>query len=72
MSTTLFATKYKGDFINGRFVPVEKGDGEFKDISPSDLNDTVMVVPFKHDHIDEACVAAKKAYPSWACLSLTE
>lgn len=72
MSTTMFDVKYKGDFINGRFVPVSKGDGEFKDISPSDLNDTVMTVPFKHDHIDEACVAARKAYPAWANLPMAE
>ncbi|MGZ3770641.1 MAG: succinylglutamate-semialdehyde dehydrogenase [Bdellovibrio sp.] len=70
--STIFEVSYKGDFINGRFVPVTKGDGEFKDISPSDLNDLVMTVPFKHDHIDEACMAAKKAYPAWATLSLAE
>lgn len=72
MNTTMFDLKYKGDFINGHFVPVTKGDGEFKDISPSDLNDLVMTVPFKHDHIDEACAAAKKAYPGWATLPLSE
>ncbi|QDK36214.1 succinylglutamate-semialdehyde dehydrogenase [Bdellovibrio sp. NC01] len=72
MSTTIFPTTYKGDFINGRFSPVTKGDGEFKDISPADLNDLVMTVPFKHDHIDEACLAAKKAYPAWAMLTMEE
>nr|BFD61450.1 succinylglutamate-semialdehyde dehydrogenase [Bdellovibrio sp. HM001] len=72
MSTTIFPINYKGDFINGRFVPVTKGDGEFKDISPADLNDTVMTVPFKHDHIDEACVAAKKAYMPWSMLTMDE
>lgn len=72
MSITLFPTSYKGDFINGRFVPVVKGDGEFKDISPSDLADVVMTVPYKHEHIDEACAAAKKAYPAWARLSMDE
>lgn len=70
--STLFPTSYKGDFINGRFSPVTKGDGEFKDISPADLNDLVMTVPFKHDHIDEACLAAKKAYPAWAMLTMEE
>jgi succinylglutamic semialdehyde dehydrogenase len=68
-NTTIFPMTYKGDFIQGRFVPVAKGDGEFKDISPADLDDLVMTVPFKHDHIDEACLAAKKAYPAWATLS---
>ncbi len=68
----MFDIKYKGDFINGRFITVSKGDGEFKDVSRSDLNDMVMIVPFKHDHIDEACVAAKKAYPAWATLPMAE
>ncbi|MFS4459040.1 succinylglutamate-semialdehyde dehydrogenase [Bdellovibrio sp. HCB2-146] len=72
MSTTIYPISYKGDFINGKFVPVTKGDGEFKDISPADLNDMVMVVPFKHDHIDEACIAAKKAYPAWGMLTVEE
>lgn len=72
MSTQIFEIGYKGDFINGRFVPVNKGDGEFKDISPADLNDVVMKVGFKHDHVDEACAAAKKAYPQWALLPLDE
>lgn len=72
MSSPLFDIPYKGDFINGRFVPVTKGDGEFKDISPADLNDVIMKVGFKHDHIDEACAAAKQAYPQWAMLPLEE
>lgn len=72
MSTTVFPLNYKGDFINGRFVPVTKGDGEFQNYSPADLKDLIMVVPFKHDHVDEACMAAKKAYPKWAMLSNEE
>lgn len=70
--THIFPVKYQGDFINGRFVPVDKGDGEFKDISPADLSDHILTVKFKYNHIDEACVAAKKAFPAWARLSLDE
>lgn len=72
MTNTIFSVSYRGDFINGKFIPVAKGDGEIKDISPADINDLVMTVPFKHDHIDQACEAAKKAYPAWATLSLDE
>lgn len=72
MMKEIFPIKYQGDFINGKFIPVEKSDGEIKDISPADLLDQVMVVPFKHDHIDEACKAAKKAYMPWARLSLDD
>jgi succinylglutamic semialdehyde dehydrogenase len=64
--------KYLGDFISGRFVPVEKGDGEFKDIGPGDLSDVIMNVKFKYDHVDEACIAAKKAFPAWARLPMEE
>ena len=62
----------RGDFINGQFVLPEITDGEIKDISPSDLNDVVMRVGFAHDHIDQACQAAKKAYKSWSHLPVEE
>lgn len=68
----IYPVSYRGDFINGRFIPVVKGDGEFKDISPADLKDIVMSVPYKHDHVEEACVAAKKAYMGWAALSFDQ
>lgn len=63
---------YAGDFINGKFIPVEKPDGTFKDISPADLNDLVMTVPYSHSHVDRAIEAAKKAYLPWAQLSMDE
>jgi succinylglutamic semialdehyde dehydrogenase len=63
---------YMGDFINGRFVRVERGDGQFKDISPADLKDEVMVVQFSHAHVDRACEAARAAYLPWAKLPLEE
>lgn len=65
-----FEISYKGDYINSRFVSAEKGQGEFKDISPGDLKDHIMSVPYKHEHIDEACVVAKKAFPAWATLPM--
>jgi len=63
---------FAGDFINGRFVLTEKSDGQFKDVSPADLNDQVMTVKYKLDHIDQACQAAKQAYLPWAKLTLDE
>ncbi len=63
---------FKGDFINGQFLKIEKPDGEFKDISPADLSDILMTVSFKHEHVDEACLAAKKAYSAWAHLSFEQ
>lgn len=72
MSTTIHEIKYLGDFINGRFMPVEKGDGQIKDVSPADLSDVIMNVPYKNDHVEMACTAAKKAYPAWASLTLEQ
>ncbi len=63
---------YRGDFINGRFVEVSKKDGEFKDFSPADLSDQIVIVPFKHEHIDEACSVAKRAYLPWASKTMAE
>lgn len=70
--STIHEIKYLGDFINGRFTPVEKGDGQIKDISPADLSDVIMTIPYKHDHVEAACAAAKKAYLGWAQLDLEQ
>lgn len=61
-----------GDFINGKWLKVEKGDGEFKDISPADLNDLIMTVRYSHAHIDLAVDAAKKAFLPWAKIGFEE
>lgn len=63
---------FAGDFISGKFIKSEKPDGQFKDISPSDLNDQVMSVTYQLDHVDKACKAAKEAYLPWARLSLND
>lgn len=64
--------QYLGDYINGQFVPVTKGDGDFKDISPADLKDQIMTVGYRHSHVDQACSAARAAYPNWGRLHLEE
>lgn len=63
---------FAGDFISGKFIKVEKADGQFKDLSPADLNDHIMTVTYQLDHIDRACNAAKDAYMGWARLSTDE
>lgn len=70
--STIHPVSYRGDYIDGRFVPVTKGDGEIKDVSPGDLKDLVMTLPYKNDHVELACAAAKKAYPRWGRLSMEE
>jgi succinylglutamic semialdehyde dehydrogenase len=60
---------FLGDYIDGRFVLPDRADGEFKDISPSDLKDEVMVLEYRYDHVHMATRAAKKAFTPWARLS---
>lgn len=57
---------YAGDFISGSFVPVTKPEGKIKSLSPCDLKDLVIEVPYNNDHVDRACVAARKAFLEWA------
>lgn len=69
---SLKMVSFAGDFINGRFVTIDKNDGQFNDISPADLKDQVMTVKYKLDHVDQACQAAKQAYLPWAKLAVDE
>lgn len=61
---------FLGDYIDGRWIRPERPDGEFLDISPADLKDTVMRLEYKHDHVFDACRAAKKAFQSWSLLPM--
>ena len=63
---------HKGDFIDGKFHAVDRPDGQFKDVSPSDLKDHLMTVDFSYDHVERACKGAKTAYIGWARLSMDE
>ncbi len=69
---TLKNIVFAGDFINGKFFLPDKVNGQFRDISPADLNDLVLNVSYKLDHVDRACQAAKQAYLPWARLGLEE
>jgi succinylglutamic semialdehyde dehydrogenase len=63
---------FVGDYISGRFVKTDKSDGQFKDLSPADLNDHILTVNYQLNHVEKACKAAKDAYLSWAKLSVDE
>lgn len=63
---------YFGDLIDGRFRRPERADGEIRVLSPGDLNDVVGTIEYRFDHVDEACEAARRAFPAWAALSLGE
>ena len=59
---------FLGDYIDGRFVPTDRADGEFRDISPADLKDEIMVLEYRYDHVHMATKAAKAAFLPWARL----
>jgi len=59
---------FLGDYIDGRFVTPDRADGEFKDISPADLKDEIMVLEYRYDHVHMATKAAKRAFLPWARL----
>jgi succinylglutamic semialdehyde dehydrogenase len=63
---------FKGDYISGSFEIPSSADGEFKDISPSNLKDEIGVVTFSREHISRAANAAQKAYKSWSRLPFAE
>lgn len=72
MSTPLIKINHRGDYINGTWMPVDRADGEFKSTSPADLADEIMKVSFRHDRVEEAMKAAKKAYLPWAQLTMDQ
>jgi succinylglutamic semialdehyde dehydrogenase len=63
---------FKGDFIGNQWLISERPDGQFKDISPGDIKDELMIVKFCHDHVDKACERARSAYLPWARLTMDE
>jgi succinylglutamic semialdehyde dehydrogenase len=69
---SLKQVNFAGDFISGKFIKNEKTDGQFKDVSPADLNDNIFTVTYQLDHVEKACRAAKDAYLGWAQLSLND
>ena len=57
---------FLGDFIDGQWLKSDRPDGEFVDVSPSDLKDQIMKLSYRHDHVATACLAAKKAFKTWS------
>jgi succinylglutamic semialdehyde dehydrogenase len=57
---------FLGDYIDGQWLKSDRPDGEFLDISPGDLKDQIMKLNYRHDHVELACLAAKKAFQTWS------
>lgn len=67
-----FEIKSLGDYIDGSFRDSELPNGYLTDVSPADLNDHIMKVPYWYSHVDESCRTAKIAFPKWARLSVAQ
>jgi len=63
---------FKGDFISGKFELPKQTDGEFKDLSPSNIKDEIGVVKFSREAILKATESAKNAYRAWSRLTHQE
>ena len=63
---------FRGDFFANQFHVSARPTGQFKDVSPADLRDEVLLVQFSHEHIDKAVESARKAYPTWSRLKQEE
>ena len=57
---------FLGDYIDGTWVKSDRPDGEFTDVSPSDLKDEIMRLEYRYDHVARAAEAATKAFKSWS------
>lgn len=64
--------EFKGSFIDGTFQKSSKVDESWSIKSPADITDQVITVESSYQDVDAACAAAKKAFPMWSALSLSE
>ncbi|MBI2604688.1 MAG: aldehyde dehydrogenase family protein [Deltaproteobacteria bacterium] len=55
----------RGNYINGRFVPVEDVVGTLTSKSPADALDVIGSFPYNYSQIDLAADAARAAFPAW-------
>ena len=66
------AIQYKGSYINSEFRRSQRIDESWVILSPSDFKDQVFECHASFEDVDQACQAAKEAFPLWSCLSLQE
>jgi len=55
----------QGDYIQGRFVPVEDANGELESRNPADLDAPSIPFPFAYERVGEVVGAARSAFLSW-------
>src|SRR5262245_56362599 len=55
----------RGDFVDGRFTPPERADGELVAIDPGDTRAPLGAFPFAASSVERAFDAARRAWPAW-------
>lgn len=60
-----FQINSKGNYINGRFLPVSDPNGQWTLRSPADLTDELGVIFYSYGAVDQAVEAARAALPGW-------
>ncbi len=64
--------EFKGNYFGGEFRSPEDPRGEWKCVSPADLNDHYATVSYSYADVDTAIDLSKKAFQSWKRTSLEE
>jgi succinylglutamic semialdehyde dehydrogenase len=55
----------RGDFVDGRFAPPERADGEIVAVDPGDTRAPLGAFPFAASSAEQAIDAARRAWPGW-------
>ena len=61
---------YKGNYIDGEFV-IPNGSG-FSNVSPANLDETVIEIKTDNAHVDQACESAQRAFKEWSELKISQ
>jgi len=63
---------FLGDFIDGQFVKPAQPNGNIEKRDPGDTSQLILEATYQFEHINLACEAARRAFRSWADLSMDE
>lgn len=58
--------EYKGSYIAGHFIPVTDPIGVVPSLNPGDLDAPRVDFAFNYDHVNEAVLAARRAFKLWS------
>lgn len=62
----------QGDYIQGRFHPIEDANGELQSRNPGDLEADAVSFPFAYERVPEAVSAARSAFITWRRMPISD